>query len=245
MCYRSCGKLKASASNSCNAGFLADPSGLRQKNLKERKLITFWPDKVVVDRVYAIGAVYKKPQMTIYKLVSPGACKYRFEMMGQIVSKKSSSKFATLSGYISGCDVPDFIKLSPGEDLRITTAGKGKYGKSKASPSRGKGKTFRREDRTLLSMRCSFPFAYAHESLKARLINKQREGGEDAKKSLPPEPELDDKATQLREKLMLKKRKLTAHGDKEVETAKFATAGAAARGAAALASTGPECQRFE
>ncbi|CAK9076014.1 unnamed protein product [Durusdinium trenchii] len=87
MCYRSCGKLKASASNSCNAGFLADPSGLRQKNLKERKLITFWPDKVVVDRVYAIGAVYKKPQMTIYKLVSPGACKYRFEMMGQIVSK--------------------------------------------------------------------------------------------------------------------------------------------------------------
>ena len=71
MCYRSCGKLKASASNSCNAGFLADPSGLRQKNLKaglleflfellellfifwtpqEIKLITFWPDKVVVDR---------------------------------------------------------------------------------------------------------------------------------------------------------------------------------------------------
>ncbi|CAK9103564.1 unnamed protein product [Durusdinium trenchii] len=113
------------------------------------------------------------------------------------------------------------------------SAGKGKYGKSKASPSRGKGKTFRREEGR------SYPDESARsESLKARLINKQREGGEDAKKSLPPEPELDDKATQLREKLMLKKRKLTAHGDKEVETAKFATAGAAARGAAALASTG-------
>ena len=34
-----------------------------------------------------------------------------------IFARKSSSKFATLSGYISGCDVPDFIKLSPGAAL--------------------------------------------------------------------------------------------------------------------------------
>lgn len=73
-------------------------------------------------------------------------------------------------------------------------------------------------------------------------MNKQREGGaDDAKKA--PGPELDDHASKLRKMLMLKKEKQKqAEGGKDT-TAKFASAGAAARGAAAMSSIGQNASR--
>mmetsp|Transcript_15313 Transcript_15313/g.36050 ORF Transcript_15313/g.36050 Transcript_15313/m.36050 type:complete len:951 (-) Transcript_15313:182-3034(-) len=115
MCYNSCSKLKASAYVSCHTGLRTFQAA------RESALATLHADEVILDRVYSLGEKLQDADLSIVEVPGWGGCQYKLEMQYRQKGPATtfSSKKSKLSGYISQCQLPDFVKLSKG-DLRIT-----------------------------------------------------------------------------------------------------------------------------